>query len=176
MRRITRFRKRTFAVLGVVAVIAAMASVGAYAYFTATGEGAGSATVGTSTDWDVDTTAETGGPMYPGGNSTTYVDVDYTVTNPSAGNQNLANVNIKVAESDGTAWSSGTCDAFDFELSLDGGTTFAAAGASVNDTELAGNAAPGEVRGPATVTIRMIDNGNQDDCKDAIVPLYLYAT
>ena len=99
MRRITRFRKRTLVVLGVVAVIAAMASVGAYAYFTATGEGSGSATVGTSTDWDVDTAAEAGGPMYPGGGALTYVDVDYTVTNPSQGNQNLANVNIKIAES-----------------------------------------------------------------------------
>ena len=46
MKRITRFKKRTWVVLGVVAVIAAMASVGAYAYFTSTGAGTGTATVG----------------------------------------------------------------------------------------------------------------------------------
>ena len=34
MKRITRFKKRTWVLLGVVAVIAAMASVGAYAYWT----------------------------------------------------------------------------------------------------------------------------------------------
>ena len=172
-----RIGKRT-AVLLAVAVAAVVAAVGAYAYFTSTGAGSGSASVGTSSTWDVDTTAATGGPLYPGGGSGTYQDVAYTVTNPSSGHQNLANVNIKVANNDGTLWDGpGTCSASDFELSLDGGTTFAAAGASVNDTELAGNAAPGEVRGPATVTIRMIDTGvNQDDCKLATVPLYLFAS
>jgi hypothetical protein len=170
------FSKRTWVVLGLIAAVAALASVGAYAYFTSTGEGSGSASVGTSSDWDVDTAPESGGPMYPGGDSSTWVDVDYTVTNPSAGNQNLANVNIKIADSNGDPWSVGTCNASDFQLSLDGGSTWAAAGAAVDDTELAGNASPGEARGPATVTLRMIDSGNQDDCKLAVVPLYLYAT
>ena len=41
MKRITRFKKRTWVLLGVVAVIAAMASVGAYAYWTSSGDGPG---------------------------------------------------------------------------------------------------------------------------------------
>jgi hypothetical protein len=58
------------------------------------------------------------------------------------------------------------------------GTTFAAAGASVNDTALAANLAPGATTATdGTITIRMIDSGtNQDGCKNATVPLYLYAT
>ena len=54
MKRITRFKKRTWVLLGVVAVIAAMASVGAYAYWTTSGSATGTATVGTRrTTWTV---------------------------------------------------------------------------------------------------------------------------
>ena len=48
MKRILRFKKRTWVLTGVVAAIAAMASVGAYAYWTAGGSGSGTATAGSA--------------------------------------------------------------------------------------------------------------------------------
>ena len=39
MRRIPRFKKRTRVLTAIVATVAAMASIGAYAYFTSTGSG-----------------------------------------------------------------------------------------------------------------------------------------
>jgi hypothetical protein len=92
-------------------------------------------------------------------------------------------VNVKVANADGTAWSSQTngskpaCTASDFQLSLDGGSSFAAAGASVDDTSLAGSLAASAVTSDSTVTVKMRDNGlNQDNCKGLTVPLYLFAS
>ncbi len=67
MRRITGFKKRTYVLLGVLAVVAAMATVGAYAYWTAAGSGAGSATTGTITAGiTVNQTSSVSG-LYPGG-------------------------------------------------------------------------------------------------------------
>ena len=68
-------------------VIAALATTGvAFAYFTSTGSGTGSATVGSSTALTVAFGTVTG-TMYPGSGSST---LPYTITNPSAGHQNLA--------------------------------------------------------------------------------------
>jgi hypothetical protein len=168
------FTKKRIALLAALAVGATMAVAG-YAYFTSTGSGSGSATVGTSTAWAVTTDAATGGPMTPGGGAGTYETVAYHVKNNSTGQQSLANVNVKVANSDGSAWTSGSCSKDDFELSADG-STWAAAGAAVNDTEAAGNIASG-VTNNGSFQIRMKDTGlNQDDCKNATVPLYLSAT
>jgi hypothetical protein len=126
-----------------------------------------------------------GGPMYPGGGSGTYETETYQVDNPSAGAQNLNQVVISVAHSNGSAWSSPTtnfpledaCDASDFELSLNG-TTWAAAGASVTDTAIASDIPPGGTSATHIVHIRMVDSGDaQDNCQDlANVPLYYSAS
>jgi hypothetical protein len=153
-------------------MIAAVATaVGAYAYFTSTGTGSGTGAVGTSTAWAVATSAYTGGPLTPGGPTES---IAFTVTNPSTGQQNLANVAIKVANADGTTWvptgANAGCSAVDF--SIDG----SAAGVTHNDTTLNGNKAPGAVSN-GTITLAMVDSlGNQDNCKNAVVPLYLSAT
>ncbi len=68
MKRITRFRKRTWVLLGVVAVIAAMASVGAYAFWTSSGSGSGSATTANPTaDYLSVINLTTINDLYPGG-------------------------------------------------------------------------------------------------------------
>lgn len=159
-------------------VVAVAASVGAYAYFTSTGTGSGSAAVGTSTAWQVDTDPYSGGPLTPGGGLATYESVAYRVKNNNSGQQNLANVAISIANANGTAWTSVPgCSKNDFQLSVDGGTTWGAAGATVNDTSLAGNLASGATTTDGSITVRMIDSGsNQDGCKNATVPLYLSAT
>ena len=171
-----RIGKRTSVLLAVVGA-AVVAALGAYAYFTSTGSGSGSATVGTSTAWQVDTDAYAGGPLTPGGGVGTYETIDYRVTNNSTGHQNLANVNVKVANADGSPWTSVVgCSKDDFQLSVDG-TTWGAAGAAVDDTALAADLAPGAVTGDGTITIRMVNAAsNQDGCKNATVPLYLSAT
>jgi hypothetical protein len=160
-------RNRKFVALMATLALGATAVAG-YAYFTSTGSGSGSALVGTSTVWEVGTSAATGGPLTPAGPVET---VGYTVKNNSTGHQNLANVAIKVANADGTPWTSVSgCSASDFSI----GT--AAAGATFNDTAQAANLASGATA-TGSVTIQMVDTGvNQDGCKNATVPLYLYAT
>jgi len=154
----------------VAAVIGSLAlSAGAYAYFTSTGTGSGTATVGTSTLWQIDTDAPSEDALTPGG--LTEQTIGYTVTNNSSGNQNLANVNVKVANANGTPWDpAGACSAADFRVNG------AAAGASYDDIGAAGNLAAGAAISDA-ITLKMVDTGvNQDSCKGVTVPLYLSAS
>jgi len=164
--RIIKSKKVIALILGTV--VAAVLSVGAYAYFTSTGNGSGSATVGTSTTWSVTTLSATGGPLTPGGPTES---ITYKVKNNSSGYQNLANVAISVANADASAWTSvAGCSKSDF--SIDG----AAAGATYNDTAQAANVAPGATA-TGSITLQMVDSGsNQDGCKNATVPLYLSAS
>jgi hypothetical protein len=158
--------------LFVAAIAVAVAAFGAYAYFTSTGSGTGSATVGTDSAWTLGQTGSTGGPLYPDstigtGNIQTKA---YSITNPSLGNQLLTDVKVKVANADGSPWSSGTCDAADFSV---GG---AAVGATYTDADSAGDFTAGETRNDS-VTVQMIDdNTNQDDCRTLTVPLYFFAS
>jgi hypothetical protein len=153
----------------IATLVVAISAVGAYAYFTSTGAGSGSATVGTSTTWAVTTDAATGGVLTPGGASLD--TIAYHVKNNNAGQQNLANVAVSVANADGTPWTSVTgCSKADFSISG------ALAGATFNDTAQAANLAPGATAN-GSVTLKMVDTGlNQDGCKNATVPLYLYAS
>jgi hypothetical protein len=79
-------KKRGVAALSVIAVLAIAGA--AFAYFTSTGSGTGNAAVGNSTAFTVAQTS-TSGNMYPGAGTST---LNYTVTNPSAGHQNLSAV------------------------------------------------------------------------------------
>jgi hypothetical protein len=153
-------------------MIVAVAAVGAYAYFTSTGSGSGSATVGSDSAWVVGQTATSGGPLYPDstigtGNIQTKT---YTVNNPSLGNQYLTDVKVKVANADGSPWTSGTCNASDFSV---GG---APVGGTYTDTDSFGDFTAGETR-TDSVTVQMIDNNaNQNDCRGLTVPLYFFAS
>ena len=72
-----RFSKK-WMVLGVVAVVAGLATFGAYAYWTASGTGSGTATVGT--DSGVSIVVDSISPaLYPGGSAT----VTFHLHNPS---------------------------------------------------------------------------------------------
>jgi hypothetical protein len=188
-----RIGKRT-AVLLAVAAAGVIAAVGAYAYWTTTGTGQGSATTGTDTKWAVTTDAATvANSLTPGGPSQT---VAYHVKNNNSGVQSLSKVNVQVATSSNAdpsstpgVWSSqGTlskpaCNKDDFELSVDG-TTWAPAGTAIDDTELAGEV-PSGATVDGTFKIRMINrsdavpgdgSGNQDNCKSVSVPLFLDAS
>lgn len=175
MRRFTKKR-----LIGVLAVIGLLAVAGtAIAYFTSTGNGTGSAAVGTSTHWTVgETGSPSGGPLYPDhaiGGSNVQTD-NYTVTNPGSGSQNLSQVVVSVATSTGAAWSSQAnnlepaCNASDFSV---GGN---AVGTPWTDSSLAGDYQASASRS-GTVSVEMIDNGaNQDNCQGVSVPLYFSAS
>ena len=164
-------------------LIVAMAAIGGYAYFTSTGSGTGSATVGTSTAWTVGQTAAdvtAAGPLYPDqaiGTGTIQTN-DYHVLNPSTGQQSLNQVVISIATfPGGGVWSiqpnpsKPACTAADFSV---GGQPV---GSAWTDTSLAGNKAAGFDTTTGTVTVQMIDNGlNQDNCKNAVPPLYFSAS
>src|SRR5688572_8351153 len=100
-------------VAGVVAAgVVAMTGV-AYGYWTSTGSGSGSASTGSATAWEVTTDAATGGDLTPGGATDT---VGYHVKNNNAGQQSVAQVAIKVANADGSAWNDGACTKDDFSV------------------------------------------------------------
>ncbi len=173
-----RFIKSKKFLFIVAAAVAVGLAAGAYAYFTSTGHGTGSATVGAATNWTVGQSGTSGGPLYPdaaigGANIQTN---SYTVTNPAKGSQYLTSVQIKVANADGSAWSSQTdtskpaCTAADFSV---GGQ---AVGTAWTDTALAGDFTAGQSQ-TGSVTVEMIDNNaNQDNCQGVTVPLYLFAS
>ena len=141
-------QKKAIAVLAIL--IVAIASVGAYAYFTSTGTGTGSATVGHDTAFVIHgTTVDT---LYPG----TSTEVDFTVDNPSPGNQVLGTIHLDSVTTD-VAHSG--CVMTDFTM----------------PDVVSGQDFPnGNGQGvTATGTLTMANNGNQNACKDAPLTLHL---
>jgi hypothetical protein len=172
-----RFTSKRF--IGALSVIAVLAAAGAaIAFFTSSGTGSGSATVGTSTAWTVGQTGTTGPALLPDpaigtGNIQTK---SYQVTNPSSGSQNLKQVVVSIANGNGSGWSSPAdntkpaCTAADFSV---GGQPV---GQSWTDTSLSGDYTAGSSQS-GTATVQMIDNGaNQDNCQGVTVPLYFQAS
>lgn len=179
----------------IAAAAAAVTIVGgsgiALAYWTSTGNGAGEATAGTSSDWVVATDAATGGLLTPGGPTDS---VPFHVTNTNTGHQGLESVTVSVGDADPetgakVTWASGTCDDDDFAIghvdaAADAGAVSAAGAAHVitysTVVDLAGDP-PGVGTGgthTGTITIQMINKPaeSQDDCKGVTVPLYLAAS
>jgi len=140
----------------ILAAVAAVAAIGttAFAYFTTTGSGTGSASVGTSSAVTLHgTTVDT---LYPG----TSTEVDFTVDNPSAGHQYVATIHLVSVTTD--AGHSG-CVTSDFTMP----------DVTVNQDFASGNAQSVT----ATGTLSMANtNSSQDGCKDAPLTLNLSST
>lgn len=158
-KKITKKNTKRVAIVG--GTVAALLTGGvAYAYWTTSGNGSGSATTGTSSAFVVTTDAATGGPLTPGGadNET----VAFHVKNTNSGVQRLQTVTVTVANADGSAWVSAPgCSAADFTI---GNPAF-----TPGDIE-SGNTADG------TVTISMKNlTTSQNGCKGVTVPLYVVA-
>jgi hypothetical protein len=133
------FSKRTWVVLGLVAAVAALASVGAYAYFTAAGSGTGSASVGSSDA--IELSSPLVGDLYPDG-----ADVPVTVTISNAGGSGAQFVDTV----SGVVADNGACLGSWFEVDPIAYQDTIAAGGS--DT--------------AGTNVRMNDSGtNQDACQ-----------
>ncbi|PUB23572.1 hypothetical protein C8K30_111170 [Promicromonospora sp. AC04] len=156
-RALNRGKKRLAVILAAVLV---MTGVGvAFAYWTSTGTGDGSALTGNSVVFTV-TSDPPEGTLAPGSAGQT---VDFTVTNPGEGTQNLTGVTVALANDDGTAWvPTGDCLATDYT-------------ATVTDSPSGEIAAGGSLSGTATVTLANTA-ANQDDCQGQDVPLYFTAS
>lgn len=155
-----RITKKKYLVAGVAALIIAGTAGTAFAYWTTSGHGTGSATTGTSSDFVVTTDAATGSPLTPGGPTQT---VAFHVNNPNSGVQHLNAVAVTVAKSDGTAWTAvAGCSALDYTVGTPSFTP--------------GDIAPGATNsGTVTITMNNLDS-SQNGCKLAVVPLYVAAS
>lgn len=145
----------------IIITTAAMLAVGggaAFAYWSATGIGTGSASAGSTVAFTVLSTPAAGDALTPGGPTQTAA---FTVKNENTGSQNLVAVTAKVAKSDGTAWTAGNCSATDFAV----GTPAITYGEIAAGTTVTGS-----------VTVQMVNRAaNQDDCQGVTVPLYFEA-
>jgi hypothetical protein len=129
----------------------------AFAFWTASGIGAGTASTGTSTEFTVTSGTAIGDPLIPGGEQS----VPFTVTNVATITQTLSSVAVTIADTDGAPWDNGDgCTAGDYTVTVDTPTV-----------PYGAIEATGTVDG--TVTVTMLDSEtNQDACKGVDVPLH----
>ena len=98
MFRITRRRTLAGITVGVLALAGA-----AFAYFTTSGSGTGTASVGTSSALTIH--GSTSGSLYPG----TSTSVSFTADNPSSGKQQIGTIHLASVVACNTAFSGGAC-------------------------------------------------------------------
>jgi hypothetical protein len=148
-------KRRAFFALTAALVVAVAG--GAYAYFTTSGSGTGTAAVGSSSAVTLHATVT--GSLYPGTSS----PVSFTVDNPSTGKQRVGTISL----------SSITVDAGHSECSTvitGGNPDFTMAAVAVNATFASGNAQAVTPTGSLT----MNETGtNQDKCQGATLTLHL---
>jgi hypothetical protein len=156
MKRIPRFKKRTWVLAAVVAVIAAMASIGAYAYWTTSGSGSGSASTGADTGVVVNQTSTNTG-LYPGGSTA----LSGNFTNPASFNQYVTSVSASIpafsVQADNTK---PACTEADFFI-------------SGSPTAVGQQITPGPANGSwSGISLNMTNTtANQDNCKNVSVAI-----
>jgi hypothetical protein len=166
-------------------LIAAVAAIGAYAYFTANGSGSGTATVGTSST--VTLHGSTIGTLYPG----TTVPVSFTVDNPSPGHQQLGTIylaGVKACTGAGSSWdpslnsgaggcsNSGTeqagCESVDPGNAGDANASNFYMADVVENQDIAGSSSGVAVTNGGTLKLNNLSSA-QDSCKNASLYLQL---
>jgi hypothetical protein len=166
-------------------LVAALGTIAAYAYFTTSGSGHGTATVGNSSALTLH--GATSGTLYPG----TTVPVSFTVDNSSTGHQQLGTIylaGVKACTGTSSSWDptlnsgAGGCSSNDTEQttceSVDAGTT---SDANTGDFYMADVVENQDIAGNSTAvpagnggTLKMNDlNAAQDSCKNASLYLQL---
>jgi hypothetical protein len=176
--------KRRMVVLAAL-LVAAVAAIAAWAYFTANGSGSGSATVGTSSTLTLH--GSTTGTLYPG----TTVSMSFTVDNPSSGTQRLGTIylaGVKACTGTGSSWDpslnsgAGGCSNGGTEQttceSVDPGNTSNANASNfymadvAENQDLAGNASGVSATNSGTLKMNNLSS-SQDSCKNANLSLQL---
>lgn len=173
------FKSKKAVAVGLAAGMALGLSGVAFSFWTTTGTGNGTASVGTDTQWAIAQTGNINGPLTPGGPTET---ISYTVTNNSSGHQKLNQVTIQVATSVGTD-PNATPGVFTFSdvggdpACTKGDFNVGGAGAGTTATQSpAVDLAPGGVY-TGSVTVQMVDLAtNQNSCKSQNPPLFYSAS
>jgi hypothetical protein len=148
-------RKRAFSALGGACALGLTAF--AIAYFTTTGAGTGTASVGSSSAVTLHATVSS--TLYPGSSS----PVSFTVDNPSSGSQRVGTISLSSITVDA---GHSTCST----VITGGNPDFTMAAVAVNKTFGSGN---GETVTP-TGTLTMNETGvSQDACQGATLTLHL---
>jgi hypothetical protein len=156
MSRILKSKKRFL--LGVAASLVVAAA--AFAYWTTSGDGTGSATAGT--DQGVTVTGDPADGIYPGGE----VAVTTNIANDSLDqSQHVNYLHVAISDDDATD----DCDPADFTYKADEDTTGPASNpySILLDEEIAGG---GDLDVPGKVFMANT-SVSQDDCKDAVLTL-----
>lgn len=153
--------KKRVVLAAIVAVVLAISSGIAYAYWTSTGTGSlTSATASTSVPFTAALTGSAPSNLTPNEVDQSFV---VTVTNPAGFAQTLSALEVSVAGPLGAVWASGTCNKDDFVITPP----------VVSKTAIAS-------LGSANFTykIHMVNSltKDQNDCKSATIPLYFSAS
>ena len=176
--------KRRIAVLAAL-LVAAVAAVGGWAYFSANGSGSATATVGTSSNLTLH--GSTTGTLYPGST----VSISFTADNPGGGSERLGTIylaGVKACTGASSSWdpslnsgaggcsNSGTeqttCESVDPGNASDANASnFYLADVSENQ-DLAGNASGVSATNSGTLKMNNLSS-SQDSCKNANVYLQL---
>jgi hypothetical protein len=139
-----------------VAAILAVAG-GAYAYFSTTGSGTVTATVGSGSALTIKGTVS--GNLYPGSSA----NVTFTVDNPSSGKQRVGTISLEKITADA---GHSTCSV----VTTGGNPDFSMAGVAVNAVYGPGNNQAVTPTGSLTMNETGI---NQDGCQGATLTVYV---
>jgi hypothetical protein len=165
-------KKRSLALSGLLLLLLAG---GAVAYFTTSGSGTGTATVGTSSALTIH--GSSASTLYPGTSST----ISFTVDNPSPGHQQLGTIHlasVKACVGAGSSWNGSSCTNSGSEA-----TTCESVETGGSDTNTANFWMPDVVSNQdfgsgngqtvtATGTLKMNDlSSNQNACENANLTL-----
>lgn len=145
--------RRRIVIVGITGAVVLGGAGAAFAYFTASGQGTGTGSVGSATSFNVVVGTPTGGPLYPGAGTETF---GYTITNTGTGNQGLNTITISVAP-DSAAATAG-CEASWYNLNNSGQDQV-----TLNpDVDLAANGT-----NTGSFTLQLTDvNSSQDGCEN----------
>jgi hypothetical protein len=145
-----RFFDKRAVTIGLAIGLSLGAAGAAFAYFSSTGDGTGSAATGGSTAVAITQTNTITG-LLPGGPSAT---IDYSVNNPGGGAEHVGSVTVAVTSvTTGAVTGDPACPTASYSITQ---------GPAINATLAPGGTATG------TATIAMLDNGlNQDNCQAA---------
>ena len=157
-----RFMNKKVATIGLAAGLALGGAGAAFAYFSSTGSGIGSATVGSSAGLDI---AQTNTVTNIQPDSATH-EVDYTVTNNNPGHETVHQVTVSVASISGAGSLTGT-DSLGNVYDACTPALFTVVQGSPLDANLGHlDTASG------TATVALSDDGNnQDNCQGATLHL-----
>jgi hypothetical protein len=157
-----RFMNKKVVAIGLAAGLTLGAAGAAFAYFTSSGTGTGSATVGSSAGLNIAQVGSTSG-IVPNGPAQT---VNYTVTNNTSSAESVHQVTVTIATISGAGSLTGTDSLGNVYDTCSPSLFTVTQGSPLNANLQPGHSASG------TATIALPDDGNnQDNCQGATLNL-----